>query len=87
MENHLTLEQDIKHLNDRNHLCLIYEKDPIEQMHSFIPFIKQGLENNEQFIYIADDLTVKQLYHILKINEIAVDKEINKGALKLWTRN
>ncbi|HEX3036851.1 MAG TPA: MEDS domain-containing protein [Thermodesulfobacteriota bacterium] len=64
----------------------MYDKDPLEQMPALIPFIKQGLENDEQFIYIADDISVEQLSLILKLNRIDVEAESNKGALKLWTR-
>ncbi len=86
MQNQILLEQQMLNLKQDNHLCLIYDKDPLEQMPALVPFIKQGLENNEQFIYIADDLSVEQLSLILKINRIDVDAEIDRGALKLWTR-
>ncbi|HEX3034134.1 MAG TPA: hypothetical protein VHT73_03250 [Thermodesulfobacteriota bacterium] len=53
MENQILLEQQILNLKQENRLCLIYDKDPLEQMSALIPFIKQGLENDEQFIYIV----------------------------------
>ena len=85
MENQILPEQQMLDLRG-DHLCLIYDKDPLEQMSALIPFIRQGLENNEQFIYIADDLSVEQLSLILKMNGIDVGAESNREALKLWTR-
>ncbi|HEX3036036.1 MAG TPA: MEDS domain-containing protein [Thermodesulfobacteriota bacterium] len=86
MENQILLEQEILNLKQENHLCLIYDKDPLEQMPALIPFIKQGLENDEQFIYIADDISLEQLSLILKLNRIDVEAQSSRGALKLWTR-
>jgi hypothetical protein len=63
MENQILLEQQMLDLEQGSHICLIYDKDPLEQMPALIPFIKQALENNEQFIYIADDISVEQLSH------------------------
>ena len=85
MENQILPEQQMLDLRG-DHLCLIYDKDPLEQMSALIPFIRQGLENNEQFIYIADDISVEQLSLILKMNRIDTGAESNRGALKLWTR-
>lgn len=86
MENRILSEQQIPNSIQENHLCLIYNRDPLEQMPALIPFIKQGLENNERFIYIADDISVEQLSLILKISGIDVETESNRGSLKLWTR-
>lgn len=87
MKSHILIEQEISNLEDRNHLCLLYDKDPLEQMPALIPFIKQGLENNEQFIYITDDISIEQLILLLKYSRVDVDYEIRKGSLKLWTKN
>ncbi|MEX0686803.1 MAG: MEDS domain-containing protein [Balneolales bacterium] len=86
MRNQLLLEQEILNLEDKNHLCLIYEKDPLEQMPALIPYIKQGLENKERFIYIADDISIEQLTLLLKISHVDVAAEKERGALKLLTK-
>lgn len=86
MGNEVILERQVLDLEQGSHLCLIYERDPLEQMPALIPFIKQALEGNEQFIYIADDIPVEHLSLILKINGIDVEAQGSRGALKLWTR-
>src|SRR6266850_667838 len=80
------LTQEILNLKDGDHLCLFYEKNPAEQMPALIPFIQDGLSKNEQFIYIADDQTVDELADRLERSGINIAPEIDRGALKLWTR-
>jgi hypothetical protein len=70
------LIDEISKIHPGGHLCLFYEKDPAEQMPVLIPFIRQGLSCGEQFIYIADDLTVGQLAGHLARNGIDVACEI-----------
>ena len=44
-----------------DHLCLIYDDDPAEQMLALLPYISQGLENGERCVYIADHQSPDQL--------------------------
>lgn len=69
------------------HLCLFYNKDPAEQMPALIPFIREGLAQQEQFIYIADDQTVDELAAHLEGSGIEVGRECDSGRLKLCTRD
>src|SRR5258705_9599250 len=80
------LIQEILNLKDGDHLCLFYEKNPAEQMSALVPFIQDGLSKDEQFIYIADDQTVDELADRLERSGINIATEIDRGALKLWTR-
>ncbi|MCG3111063.1 MAG: PAS domain S-box protein [Candidatus Manganitrophus sp. SB1] len=80
------LTEQIGNLQPGDHLCLIYDKDPSEQMPALILFIKQGLEQGEQCAYIADDQTVDQVTRALEESGIEVSKELKRGALLLWTR-
>ena len=80
------LTDQILGLQEGDHLCLIYDKDPAEQMPALVPFIKQGLAGGEQCIYIADDQTVDQVAHALESGGIDVGKELKRSALLLWTR-
>lgn len=73
-------------LKDGDHLCLFYAKAPAEQMDAMIPFIQDALAKDEQFVYIADDQTVEQVAASLEQSGVAVGSEIDRGALKLWTR-
>src|ERR1043166_7116265 len=81
------LADKILNLKDGDHLCLFYENDPSEQMEALVPFIQDGLSRDEQFVYIADDQTVDQLAASLEKSGVAVGDEIDRGALKLWTRH
>jgi PAS domain S-box-containing protein len=80
------LAQHILNLKNGDHLCLFYDKDPAEQMPALVPFIQDGLAKDEQFIYIADDQTVDELAARLHVSGINVGQEVDRGALKLWTR-
>ena len=80
------LTQEILNLKDGDHLCLFYEKNPAEQLSALVPFIQDGLSKDEQFIYIADDQTVDELADRLEQSGINIATEIDRGALKLWTR-
>src|ERR1044071_1865159 len=80
------LADEILRLRDGDHLCLFYEDDPGEQMQALIPFIQDALSKDEQFVYIADDQTVDQLAANLETSGVTVGTEIERGALKLWTR-
>jgi PAS domain S-box-containing protein len=68
------------------HWCLFYENDPAEQLPALVPYMQAGLSKNEQCIYVADDQTVEALSRRLIENGIDVGREIERGALKLWTR-
>ena len=80
------IADQILSLRDGDHLCLFYDSDPGEQMEALIPFIQDALSNQEQFVYIADDQTVEQLAATLEQSGVAVGREVDRGALKLWTR-
>ena len=67
------------------HLCLFYEKEPAEQIPILMPFIQQGLCRGEQFIYIADNITVQALAAHLSRNGIDVPKESATGRLVMQT--
>ncbi|HEV8344776.1 MAG TPA: MEDS domain-containing protein [Candidatus Binatia bacterium] len=85
MKNELTRE--ILNLRQGDHACLLYNEDPAEQMLALVPYIKQGLEEGEQCIYIADDLTVEDVARTLESGGIDVQRESERGALRLWTRS
>jgi PAS domain S-box-containing protein len=81
-----SLAEQMSSIAPGGHMCLFYERDPVEQMPALVPFIRQGLENHEQFIYIADDQTTHELAAHLERGGINVNKECKSGRLKLCTR-
>jgi PAS domain S-box-containing protein len=85
MKNELT--EQILDLKQGDHACLLYNKDPAEQVRALVPYIKQGLEEGEQCIYVADDQTVEDVARILESAGIDVRRESERGALRLWTRS
>jgi signal transduction histidine kinase len=74
-------------LKQGEHLCLIYRDDPAEQLGALLPFISQGLRNNEQCVYIADDHTVEGLRAALSNYGIDAPTSEASGTLQLWTRD
>jgi signal transduction histidine kinase len=80
-------EQQMSRIEPGGHLCLFYDKDPAEQMPVLIPFIREGLLREEQFIYIADDQTAEELVARLQDGGIDVGSKCDSGRLKLWTRD
>jgi hypothetical protein len=80
------LVSEVLALKQGDHLCLIYDNDPAEQMPAILPFINQGLKNGEQRVYVADDMTLDDLRDALEGDGVEVRGEAAKGALQLWTR-
>lgn len=76
----------MKNLQAGDHLCLFYEQDAAEQMMALVPFIREALDHNERFIYVADDQTIDELWRLLEQNGVDVRKETSAGRLLLWTR-
>src|SRR5262245_44730709 len=52
-------------------------------MPALVPFIRDELCRDEQFVYIADDQTVEELEGQLQQNGIDVSQECKRGALNL----
>lgn len=73
-------------LRPGDHLCLIYDDDPAEQLPLILPFIRQGLENGERCVYVADDHTAAAFRTALADYGVDVPSEEAAGALLLWTR-
>src|SRR3954471_7380485 len=73
-----SLVSEMLALKQGEHLCLIYRHDPTEQLGALLPFISQGLRNDEQCIYIADDNTVDELRHALR--EYGIDVEAHEAS-------
>jgi signal transduction histidine kinase len=77
---------DVLALSPGGHVCLIYESSPAEQMPLILPFLRQGLEQRERCIYVADDQALDDLRIALLAGGLDVAAEEKRGALLLWTR-
>jgi signal transduction histidine kinase len=80
------LAAELLALKQGEHLCLLYDSDPAEQLPALLPFLSQGLSQGEQCIYIADDHTLDDLRTALEHYGIDVEAETERQALQLWTR-
>jgi len=78
------LVREMLALKHGQHLCLIYQEDPLEQVPALLPLISQGLDRNEQCIYIAGDATLQGLAESLTAYRGDVASHQERGALKLW---
>ncbi len=73
-------------LRQGDHLCLVYDDDPSEQLAAILPFLRQGLKNGEQCVYVADDHTMDAFRLALSEYGIDVEAEEARQALLLWGR-
>lgn len=70
------------HAND--HFALIY-KNRDEQFAAAIPFIRQGLEQGERCLYVADDNSKAEVLEAMRARGIDVDGALDSGALSVHT--
>jgi signal transduction histidine kinase len=81
------LVREVLSLKQGDHLCLVYDDDPAEQMTALLPFFRQGLESNEQCIYVADDIALHDLQARFEDFGIDTAERIRQGSLLFWTRD
>lgn len=72
--------------NPGDHFILIYENSD-ELLAFAAPFIKDGLAKGERCIYVADDLTPREVPNALAEGGVDVDRELKRGALILLNRH
>lgn len=75
----------IEQLDVHDHLCLIYESRE-EQLAAVIPFIRMGLERNEQCVYIVDENTAQTVLDAMRAEGVDADFAVESGALKVITK-
>ena len=78
------LEEALLDLRLGDHICYIYETK--EQMDAIAPFILQGLEKNQQCIYIADDNSVAAVKLALEKRDVDVSAFVSSGKLNIMTK-
>src|SRR5690606_31985932 len=81
------LAAEVLALPDGEHVCLVYDDDPAEQLGALLPFFRHGLESGNRCIYVADDSTVGDIATALSEYGVDVAWERDRGALQLWTGN
>lgn len=74
------ISNTVKQIGVHDHTCSIYDTRD-EQFAAVIPFIKQGLENNEKCIYVTDENTAEEVIECLSSGIPCLDEYINRGAL------
>lgn len=67
------------------HLCSLYHSTR-EMLGQVIPYLQSGLTHGEQCIYVADEHNTTTISSALHQSGIAVEQELDRGTLKLWTR-
>jgi len=67
-----------------DHVIFIYE-DASELFAFVVPFIKKGLTNGEQCVYVADESAPARVIDALSAGGVRVDREMKRGALALMT--
>ena len=69
-----------------DHIYLLYEHSPAEQLKAITAFIKEGLDDGEQCVYVADDMPAEKLEEGLGRVGVDVLRETERDALLIWTR-
>ena len=77
---------DVLSLKPGEHLCLVYDDDPAEQLGAMIPYLKQGLDGGERAVYVCDDNTLDDVRAALEESGVDVERATSQGSLVLWTR-
>lgn len=70
----------LKKTDVHDHLCLIYSSTA-EQLAAAIPFMRFGLERNEQCIYIVDDNTATVVLDAMREDGIDINAKLGSRAL------
>jgi signal transduction histidine kinase len=81
------LAAELQRIPPGGHICLFYDKDPVEQLPAIVAFVQDSLVRDEKFVYVADDQTVEQITAYLKVGGVDVQSEISRGRLAFWTRD
>ncbi|HEX5140331.1 MAG TPA: MEDS domain-containing protein [Dehalococcoidia bacterium] len=67
-------------LTPGSHVCLLY-RDAVEQKAAVLPFVRDGLNNNEQVVYVADEQLPDEWYFEFQAYGIDVESERNTRRL------
>jgi chemotaxis family two-component system sensor kinase Cph1 len=85
LEDHDILEKLIG-VRQGDHLHVLYEDSPLEQLPEVLAFLREGLDSGELCVYAADDTSPGELEDWLSENGIDAASAVAQGALLLWTR-
>lgn len=72
------------HDHSNDHFALVYETDE-ELFTAAAPFIRQGLERDEQCVYVLDERSEEEVVEALRAREVDVDDALESGALTFYT--
>jgi hypothetical protein len=69
-----------------DHVCVLYEYSPLEQIPAVVAYLKEGLLQGEQCIYVADETPAEHILLWLRAEGVDIDSGQASGALKVWRR-
>jgi hypothetical protein len=84
---HADILESVIGIKDGDHVCVLYDYSPIEQMPAVVAFLREGLQAGEQCIYVADETPASHVLTWLKAEKIEVDADQARGALQVWSRS
>jgi PAS domain S-box-containing protein len=76
------LLRGLKRLGPHQHLCLIYETDD-ERLASVIPFLKMGLDQGNQCVYLANDTAIEDVRRSFHAEGVDVESCFRSKALQV----
>ena len=71
-------------LKPGDHLCFLYETD-YQHRTVLMPFLRQGLEQDEKVLYVADDRTPQTILAYLQDTGMEVKPRLDSGQLAILT--
>ena len=69
-----------------DHICVLYDYSPLEQIGQVAAYLKEGIAAGEQCIYVADDINGEHLIAALRSAGIDVDSARDNNSMLIWTR-
>ena len=80
------IRRDALALSPGDHVCLVYDRDPSDQLPALVPFIADGLAARERVICVVDDYAIGVFTGDLAAAGIDVPRHQASGALVIWSR-
>lgn len=74
------LKDAVENIQPHSHVCLIYSS-PEEQFSAAVPFIKAGLVQGDQTVYITDDNPFEEVKRVMLSYGLDLENDLSRGKL------
>jgi hypothetical protein len=84
---HHEILENLMDVKPGDHLRVIYDYSPLEQIEHVAAYLQEGTAAGEQCVYMADDITDEQLVSALRRAGIDVDSARENSSILILTRD